>query len=74
MKGHQEEIWAYRNTAINDTVDETFRKWGERIAAVGVNDERNCVDVYVYDFDEGDIGRFKKALGHLSYVLIQKKM
>lgn len=72
LKGHQEEIWAYRNTAINDTVDETFRKWGERIAAVGVNDERNCVDVYVYDFDEGDIGRFKKALGHLSYVLIQK--
>jgi len=72
LKGHQEEIWAYRNTAINDTVDEVFRKWGERIAAVGVNDERNCVDVYVYDFDEGDIGRFKKALGHLSYVLIQK--
>ncbi len=72
LKQHQEEIWAYRNTAINDTVDETFRKWGERIAAVGVNDERNCVDVYVYDFDEGDIGRFKKALGHLSYVLIQK--
>lgn len=72
LKGHQEETWAYRNTAINDTVDETFRKWGERIAAVGVNDERNCVDVYVYDFDEGDIGRFKKALGHLSYVLIQK--
>ena len=72
LKGHQEEIWAYRNTAINDTVDETFRKWGERIAAVGVNDERNCVDVYVYDFDEGDIGRFKKALGHLSYVLIQE--
>ena len=72
LKGHQEEIWAYRNTAINDTVDETFRKWGERIAAVGVNDERNCVDVYVYDFDEGDIGRFQKALGHLSYVLIQK--
>ena len=73
LKQHQEEIWAYRTTAINDTVDETFRKWGERIAAVGVNEERNCVDVYVYDFDEGDIGRFKKALGHLSYVLIQKE-
>ena len=73
LKGHQEEIWAYRTTAINDTVDETFRKWGERIAAVGVNEERNCVNVYVYDFDEGDIGRFKKALGHLSYVLIQKE-
>jgi hypothetical protein len=74
LKQHQEEIWAYRNTAINDTVDEAFRKWGERIAAVGVNDERNCVDVYVYAFDEGDIGRFKKALGHLSYVLIQKEV
>ncbi len=72
LKQHQEEIWKYRTTAINDTVDETFRKWGERIAAVGVNDVQNCVDVYVYDFDEGDIGRFKKALGHLSYVLIQK--
>lgn len=72
LKGHQEEIWAYRTAAINDTVDEVFRKWGERIAAVGVNEERNCVDVYVYDFDEGDIGRFKKAFGHLSYVLIQK--
>ena len=72
LKQHQEEIWAYRTAAINDTVDEVFRKWGERIAAVGVNEERNCVDVYVYDFDEGDIGRFKKAFGHLSYVLIQK--
>lgn len=73
LKQHQEEIWAYRTAAINDTVDETFRKWGERIAAVGVNEERNCVNVYVYDFDKGDIGRFKKALGHLSYVLIQKE-
>lgn len=73
LKQHQEEIWAYRSTAINDTVDEVFRKWGERIAVVGVNAELNCVDVYVYDFDEGDIGRFKKALGHLSYVLIQKE-
>ena len=72
LKQHQEEIWAYRTAAINDTVDEVFRKWGERIAAVGVNAEHNCVDVYVYDFDEGDIGRFQKALGHLSYVLIQK--
>ena len=72
LKQHQEEIWAYRTVAINDTVDEVFRKWGERIAAVGVNEERNCVDVYVYDFDEGDIGRFQKAFGHLSYVLIQK--
>ena len=72
LKQHQEEIWAYRTAAINDTVDEVFRKWGERIASVGVNAEHNCVDVYVYDFDEGDIGRFQKALGHLSYVLIQK--
>ncbi|MBQ4575816.1 MAG: hypothetical protein IJA85_11575 [Clostridia bacterium] len=48
--------------------DEVFRKWGERIAAVGVNEERNCVDVYVYGFDEGNIERFYKALGHLSYV------
>ena len=73
LKQHQEEIWAYRTVAINDTVDEVFRKWGERIAAVGVNAKHNCVDVYVYDFDEGDIGRFQKALGHLSYVLIQKE-
>lgn len=73
LKQHQEEIWAYRTAAINDTVDEVFRKWGERIAAVGVNAKHNCVDVYVYDFDEGDIGRFQKALGHLSYVLIQKE-
>ena len=72
LKQHQEEIWTYRTAAINDTVDETFRKWGESIAAAGVNEEHNCVDVYVYDFDEGDIGRFKKALGRLSYVLIQK--
>ncbi len=72
LKQHQEEIWAYKTTAVNDDVDETFRKWGERIAAAGVDEAQNCVVVYVYDFDEGDIGRFKKALGHLSYVLIQK--
>ncbi len=72
LKQQQEEIWKYRNTAIHETVDETFRKWGERIAAVGVDEERNCVAVYVYGFDVGDIGRFRKALGHCSYVLIQK--
>ncbi len=66
----QEEIWEYRNTAIKETVDETFRKWGERIAAVSVDEERNCVEVYVHDFDNGDIGRFKKAFGHLSYILV----
>ena len=72
LKHHQEEIWAYKTTAVNDTVDEVFRKWGERIAAAGVDEAQNCVVVYVYDFDEGDIGRFKKALGHLSYILVEK--
>ena len=72
LKQHQEEIWAYRATAIGDTVDETFRKWGERIAAAGVDQNQNCVVVYVYDFDTGDIGRFQKALGHLSYILVER--
>jgi len=71
LKRHQKEIWTYRTAAVSNTVDETFRKWGERIAAAGVNEERNGVDVYVYGFDKGDIGRFQKALGHLSYVLIE---
>jgi len=71
LKQHQEKIWEYRNTAVSDTTDHVFRKWGERISAVGVNQSKNCVDVYVYDFDIGDIGRFKKALGSCSYTLIQ---
>ncbi|MBE6631930.1 MAG: M56 family metallopeptidase [Ruminococcaceae bacterium] len=72
LESHQKEIWAYRETAVKDTVDEGLRKWGERIAAVGVNEKMNCVDVYVYDFNGEDIRRFEGALGHLSYVLIQK--
>ncbi len=72
LKQHEEEIWEYRTTATRDTVDETFRKWGERIAAVSVDQSMNCVVVYVYDFDRGDIGRFEKALGHLSYILVDK--
>ena len=74
LKGHQEEIWAYCTSAKYDTVDNDLRKWGKKIAAVGVNEERNCADVYVYNtFDENDIARFKNALGHLSYVLIQSE-
>jgi len=69
---HLERIWEYRSNAVKSIEDDVFRKWGERISSVRLNDNQNWVEVYVCDFDEGDIDRFKKALGDCSYVLIER--